>query len=175
MINRIKRYFDRNQLNNLKFLSKGANVVISEGNLFHQIDKITIGDNVYIGPNGVYYGYGGLSIGSGSILSHKIEILTRNHNYNSANLESIPYDKEYLLKSVNIKENVWVGSNVLIVPGVTIGEGSVVGMGSVVTKDVPPYAIVGGNPAKVLKYRDIEKYEQLKAENKIYLKMKFKK
>ena len=113
-----------------------------------------------------------ITIGNGTILAHKVEILTLNHNYDSNDLQSLPYDKEYILKLVVISENVWVGSNVLIVPGVTVGEGAVIGMGAVVTKDVPAYAIVGGNPAKVLKYRNKEIYEKLKGEDEIYLKSK---
>ena len=63
--------------------------------------------------------------------------------------------------------------NAIILKGVTIGEGAVIGMGAVVTKDVPKGAVMGGNPAKVIKYRDMERYEQLKQDGKIYLKMKF--
>ena len=54
---------------------------------------------------------------------------------------------------VNLGHDVWIGEQALILDGITIGSGAIVGAGSVVTKDVPPYAIVGGNPAKVLKYR----------------------
>ena len=49
---------------------------------------------------------------------------------------------------------MWIGANAVILPGVTVGKGSVVGAGAIVTKDVPEYAIVGGNPAKVIKYRN---------------------
>ncbi len=59
-----------------------------------------------------------------------------------------------------------MGARCTIIPGVTIEEGAVVAMGSVVTKDVPKGAVVGGNPAKILKYRDLEKYDKLKSENK---------
>ena len=52
-----------------------------------------------------------------------------------------------------IGDDVWIGSRVIILPGVTIGKGAIVGAGVVVTKDVPEYAIVGGNPAKVIKFR----------------------
>lgn len=52
-----------------------------------------------------------------------------------------------------VKDDVWIGTNSLILSGVVIGQGAIVAAGSVVTKDVPPYAVVGGNPARVLKYR----------------------
>lgn len=52
-----------------------------------------------------------------------------------------------------IKDDVWIGENALILSGVKIGQGAIIGAGAVVTKDVPPYSIVGGNPAKVIKYR----------------------
>jgi acetyltransferase-like isoleucine patch superfamily enzyme len=61
---------------------------------------------------------------------------------------------------------MWLGSDVTISGNVNIGDGAVVAIGSVVVKDVPRCAIVGGNPAKVIKYRDIEHYEKLVAENK---------
>jgi acetyltransferase-like isoleucine patch superfamily enzyme len=56
-------------------------------------------------------------------------------------------------KRVSIGHDVWVGRNAIILPGVNVGHGAVVAAGSVVTKDVPPYAIVGGNPAKLIRYR----------------------
>lgn len=59
-------------------------------------------------------------------------------------------------KSVVVGNDVWVGSNVLVVGGVKIGDGAVIGAGAVVTKDVPPYAVVGGVPAKVIRYRFAE-------------------
>ena len=55
--------------------------------------------------------------------------------------------------NVIIGNDVWIGMNVFILSGVTIGDGAVVGAGALVSKDVPPYAIVGGNPAKIIRYR----------------------
>lgn len=165
----------KNKIKNkeMNFKEKGENVHIERGSSFHYSENISLGDNVYLGPNSTFFGQGGITIGSGSILAHKVEILTTNHNYDSNNLQSIPYDKESIMRPVTIKENVWIGSNVYIVPGVTIEEGAVIGMGAVVTKDIPKYAVVGGNPAKVIKYRNAARYEKLKQENKIYLKLKF--
>ncbi len=53
-----------------------------------------------------------------------------------------------------IEDDVWIGANVIILPGVHVKKGAVIGAGSIVTKDVPGYAIVAGNPAKIIRYRD---------------------
>lgn len=76
--------------------------------------------------------------------------------------DALPYGTKYINKPVIIEDNVWIGSDVIIIPGVTIHEGAIIGIGSVVTKDVPSCAVVGGNPAKIIKYRDKEQYEKLK-------------
>jgi len=76
-------------------------------------------------------------------------------------------------KAVTIGENVWIGTHVLILPGAEIGEGAVIGAGTVVSGVIPPMAVVGGNPAKVIKYRDRETYERLKAEGTIYLDVEY--
>lgn len=80
----------------------------------------------------------------------------------------IPYDKTYIKKNVKIGDCVWLGNRVMIMGGVNIGEGAIVAAGSVVTKDVPPLAIVGGNPAKVIKYRNEEHYYRLKSQGKCF-------
>ena len=86
-------------------------------------------------------------------------IITQNHNYEG---NKIPYDETYVLKSVEIGDCVWFGHRVIVTGNVTIGEGAIIAAGSVVCKDVPPCAIVGGNPAKIIKYRNIDHYYKLK-------------
>lgn len=72
------------------------------------------------------------------------------------------YFEEY--KTTTIGHDVWIGARAILIDGVTIGDGAVVGAGAVVTKDVPPYAIVGGVPARIIKYRFTpEEIEQLLA------------
>lgn len=172
MLLELKKWVKNRKIRKLNFSAKGNNVKLSVDNEFHDTENIFLGNNIYIGTNCVFHAIGGLEIHDGSILANNIEIITFNHNYDSFDLTSIPYDKRYIKKKVIIEENVWIGSHALILPGITIGEGAVVGMGSVVTKDVPPFAVVGGNPAKVIKYRDIDKYKELKRDGKIYLEIK---
>ncbi len=109
---------------------------------------------------------GGVIIGRYFHTGRGLTIFSTNHNYESK--RSIPYDEITVCKAVIIEDFVWFGSNVTIVPGVTVGEGAVVGSGAVLTKDVPPFSIVGGNPAKIIKRRDIELFENLKHEGKFY-------
>lgn len=93
-------------------------------------------------------------------------ILSQNHNYDTGN--AIPYDSTNICKDVEIGDFVWIGSRVMILPGAKIGEGAIIQGGAVVHGEIPPYAIAGGNPAKVFKYRDIEHFEKLKAEGKFH-------
>ena len=122
---------------------------------------------------------GGLKIqGSGKcIINQHVHIgndcliLTENHNYDNG--KAIPYDESFIPKDVLIDEFVWIGSRVIILPGSKIGEGAIIQAGAVVHGEIPPYAIAGGNPAKVFRYRDIEHFKTLK-EKKRYLTNKLK-
>ena len=91
-------------------------------------------------------------------------IITQNHNYDHGT--AVPYDDTFVLKEVVIEDNVWFGNRVIVVGNVYIGEGAIIAAGAVISKDVPKYAIMAGNPASVVKYRDIEHYERLKKKEK---------
>lgn len=91
------------------------------------------------------------------------QIITQNHNYEG---NSIPYDATLNLLTIVIEDNVWFGNNVLVVGNLTIGEGAIIAAGAIITKDVPPYSIVGG-VNKVLKSRNVEHYKLLKTQNKV--------
>ena len=75
-------------------------------------------------------------------------------------LVSIDYNKiltlDLITKPIMIMDNIWIASGAMILPGVTIGEGAVVTAGSVVVKDVEPWTVVGGNPAKMIKKRELK-------------------
>ena len=120
--------------------------------------NLNLGDNVHINDNAFIRAEGGLIIGDHTHISRNVVIYTMNHEYEGNRL---PYDERKVLKSVEIGRNVWIGMNVTIVPGVTIGDGSIIGMGTVVTQDVPPLAVIGNQPARLLKERDPAHYEAL--------------
>lgn len=127
--------------------------------------KIHLGSNCNF--NGmIIQGNGTVYFGDNFHSGIECMIVSQNHNYNTG--VAIPYDDTFVYKTILIGDNVWLGNRVTIAGNVTIGEGAIVAAGSVVVKDVPSCAIVGGNPAKVIKYRDIEHYEKLKSEGKFH-------
>lgn len=108
--------------------------------------NITVGEGVFINACCHFQDHGGVTIGDGCQIGHNVVFATLNHGF-------APEDRSTTYPApIVLKKNVWVGSNATILSGVTIGENAIVGAGSVVTKDVPDNAIVGGVPAKVIKY-----------------------
>jgi len=124
-----------------------------------------LGDNVSF--NGMrIQGRGKVVIGDNFHSGIECLMITQIHNYDHG--KAIPYDDTCILKDIIIEDNVWLGSRVIVLGGVRIGEGAIIQAGSCVVSDIPKYAIAGGHPAKVFKYRDIEHYERLKAEGKFH-------
>ncbi|SHJ60416.1 maltose O-acetyltransferase [Pseudobutyrivibrio xylanivorans DSM 14809] len=151
----------------------GEKVYIHPTVLIAEPQMVSIGNYCHIQMDCKLFGCGGgIKIGDGCKLSHGIEIFARNHNYDSFDLRSLPYDERDINKSVTIGNNVWIGARAMIMPGVHIGDGAVVGAGAIVTKDVPICAVVGGNPARILKYRDKDRYNILLKQGEIYIKKK---
>lgn len=134
-------------------------------------NQLILKGNNYVGPDSwiSIRGDAKVIIGKNSIIGPRLKVHTANHNYQG---EMLPYDDKYLVQDVEIGDNVWVGADVTLLPGVKVGEGAVIAACSVVTGEIPPLAIVGGVPAKVIKYRDKDKYYKLVAENKFYIKLK---
>ncbi|HEU5140820.1 MAG TPA: acyltransferase [Bacillales bacterium] len=127
-------------------------------------NKTTLGRNTHFGGMSID-GRGNVKIGDNFHAGQECRMITQNHNYEG---EAIPYDTTVTTKDINIEDNVWMGTRVIVLGGVTIGEGAIIQAGSVVVSDVPKCAIVGGSPAKVFKYRDVERYERLKKEKKFH-------
>ena len=161
LITAIKRFLLSNKAKRT-VQSCGKKIIVSKVSHFNK--NTTIGN--YCSFNGMrIVGNGHVSIGDYFHSGSECMIITDNHNYEG---ESIPYDNTYISKNVIIGDCVWFGSRVTVVGGVTIGEGAIVAAASVVTKDVPPCAIVGGNPAKILKYRDQKHYYELKDQKRFH-------
>lgn len=172
IINTNKNYIiDLKCLKKSKFKNIGMKVRLSENSGFYNSQNISIDEGTFISRGAYIDAIGEVIIGKGCMIGPRLLIISGNHVYGGNDLRSIPFDNRYAVKPVKIEDNVWIGSNVTISPGVTVGEGSVVAMGTVVVKDIPPMAIVGGNPQKIINYRDKEQYFKLKNENKFFYNM----
>lgn len=112
------------------------------------------------------FGYGKVTIGSYFHSGVECMMIAGSHKYEDAT--SIPYDSSHVSKDIIVKDFVWLGSRVIILGGVTIGEGAILQAGSVVVCDIPDYAIAGGAPAEVFKYRDVEHFNKLKRLQKFH-------
>lgn len=152
-----------------KYLQIGKNCIIDGAFIFErETGFVSIGDRVHIGGS-QFISVNGIEIGNDVTIAWGCTVY--DHNSHSISWDERMNDtlQEYkdvmacgdpirnknwdVVKSAPIKicDKAWIGMNVTILKGVTIGEGAVVGAGSVVTKDVPAWSVVGGNPAKVVK------------------------
>lgn len=152
---RVERY--RRQGVPLNFVAQGG----FDFEIMGDISRFSIAETSHLKSGTYIETSGGVRIGRYFHPGRGLTIFSTNHNYQ--NCKRIPYDEVEIERAVTIGDFVWCGANVTIVPGVTIGEGAVIGAGSVVTRDVPPMAVVGGNPAQVIKYRDAAHFEERKA------------
>ncbi|NES96046.1 MAG: acyltransferase [Desertifilum sp. SIO1I2] len=116
----------------------------------HVQGDICIGDRTYIGPYTCISGQT-ISIGEDCLIASHCGIYANNHAFAELDIPIILQGATY--KGITIEDDCWLGCGVKVLDGVTIGRGSVVGAGSVVTKNIPPYAIAVGVPAKVVSWR----------------------
>lgn len=107
---------------------------------------------------------GGVRIGKFCHIAKGLTIYSHNHNWHSN--EFIPYDNKDIKRPVEIGDCVWIGCNVTIAPGSQIGDGVIISSGSVVFGEIPRCAIIRGNPAQIIGYRDIEMFDKLYKEGK---------
>ncbi len=129
--------------------SCGKNVNIERNAVFSS--HVALGNNSGIGVNASLTG--SIKIGDNVMMGPNCTVYSRNHAFDRLDIPMCcqGYCPE---KTIVIGDDVWLGGHVIILPGVKIGSGAIVGAGAVVTKDVPDYAIVGGNPAKIIRYRN---------------------
>jgi maltose O-acetyltransferase len=93
-----------------------------------------------------------VSIGSNVMIAPRVMILISGHNTERTDVPMIDQGPRHYPQTI-IEDDVWIGAQALILPGIRIGQGSIVGAGAVVTRDVEPYSVVGGNPARLIQRR----------------------
>ena len=142
-INYLEELFDRN-LDDVRILTP---FICDFGN------RVKFGKGVFINHSAILSASGGIEFEDGVMAAPGLRIATINHDMNARHTI-------YTYGKVTIKKNAWIGMNVTICPGVTVGEYAVVGAGAVVTKDVPDYAVVGGVPAKVIRYLNPDEQQE---------------
>jgi len=131
------------------FRKIGENVNVERRAFFGWGRSIEIGDNSGLGVN---CAIAFARIGSNVMMGPDVLYIEGNHMFDRVDIPMIEQG-HYPSKELVIGDDVWIGARVVLLPGVTVGRGAVIGAGAVVTKDVPEYAIVAGNPAKIIRYR----------------------
>lgn len=123
-----------------------TNVLLGEpGDGLKVGDRSNIGAYSYIGCSGY------IEIGNDVMMGPRVNLMAENHNFTETD---IPMKQQGVTRSfIKIEDDCWLGVGSTVLAGVTIGRGSIVAAGAVVSKDVPPYSIVGGVPAKIIKSR----------------------
>ena len=128
----------------------GKNVNIQPRAYFLSGRNIRVGDNSSIGERSRLLGQ--VTMGHDVMMGEDVLMLTQNHRFDRTD---VPMDVQGFQpeEGIEIGDDVWIGARVIILPGVKVGTGAILAAGAVVTKDVPAWAIVGGNPAKVIRMR----------------------
>ena len=111
--------------------------------------NLEVGDYVAIGPRAEIYDVDKIVIGSNMTVSQDAYLCTASHDISQLK-------KPLVTKPIKLGDSAWIAARAIVLPGVTIGEGAVVAAGAVVTKDVEPWTVVGGNPARFIKKRELK-------------------
>ena len=147
-------------IHNSKNIKIGKNVVIHKNARIEAIGNglIEIGNNVNVMYNFTALSKEKISIGENVLIASYVTLLDFDHGIDSVIEKGDAYINSPLTsKPISIGKNAWICEKAIILKGVTIGEYSIIAAGSVVTKDVPPYSMVAGNPVKIIKVYDVEK------------------
>lgn len=129
----------------------GARVALRDGVLLAGTGRITVGDNSTINNECIIAAMEKVEIGANVMLAPRVYILDVDHRFESRATPII--SQGYVIKPVVIEDDVWIGTGAVITKGVRIGKGAIIGSNSVVTRNIPPYSIAVGAPAKLIRER----------------------
>jgi len=120
-----------------------------------QQSEIRLGKRVFIGDySTIRTSRAKVSIGDNTMIAQNVKLIATNHYYKRKDQLIHQQDIDTEKIGITIGNDCWIGAGAIVLPGVTVGNGAVVGGNAVVTKDVPEYAVVVGNPAKIIRYRE---------------------
>ena len=130
----------------------GRNLRVSLGVHIRNPSLVSIGNDCYLGSDVQIYAWNEkVTIGSNVLIAGGAKLISRNHAFE--NTDAPISSQGYKNEPIVIEDDVWIGFNGVVLAGVTIGKGSIIGANSVVTKDVEPYSIMGGVPARMIRKR----------------------
>ncbi|MEM9824666.1 MAG: acyltransferase [Bacteroidota bacterium] len=144
----------------------GAQCLVEDfATINNAVGPVSIGDRTLVGISSVVIGP--VSLGNDILLAQHVVLSGLNHNFKDPKRPI--KDQGVSMQAISVEDGVWIGANAVITSGVRIGKNSVVAGGSVVTKDVPPYSVVAGNPAKILKQYnpETEEWENMRKEKSL--------
>jgi acetyltransferase-like isoleucine patch superfamily enzyme len=133
-------------------LTLGAGTYIGRRATVHALDKpVTVGERSFIGADTYIEGQGGVVIGDDVLIADGVRLVPMNHGFQT---RDIPMSRQEIsAQGIRIDDDVWIGAHAVVTDGVTIGRWAIVAAGAVVSKDVEPYEIVGGVPARHIGWR----------------------
>ena len=152
----VKQYQIASLRKKLKHSFKGLQ--IEAPFVINHAEKVSIGKDCSIAAFLHVWGGGGVTIGARVLIASHVSIISETHDYNIH-----PMGESAVRKPITIGDDVWLGTHCTILPGVTVGRGAVIGAGAVVTKDVEPFSINVGVPARKMGERDQNAVRSLKA------------
>ncbi len=129
----------------------GQDVVVKNKCYFGDGDSLVVGDRSQLGQNCRFHGK--VTLGNDVMMGPDVVFMAITHDYSRIDIPMIDPNIKPIEKEIVIGNDVWIGTRVIILPGVEIGDHSIIGAGAVVTKSFPPYSIIAGNPARLIKKR----------------------
>jgi acetyltransferase-like isoleucine patch superfamily enzyme len=134
------------------YITIGSDSYLSSQCILNTFDGwISVGSNCTVNSYAILYGHGGLEIGNDVRIAPQVMMMPMNHIYKDS---QAPIRTQGIrCRGIKIEDDVWLGAGAIVLDGVTIGKGSVIGAGAIVAKNIPPYSVAVGVPARVIKKR----------------------